>query len=201
MIFSFKFNDLSMKEVRRAPRRTKAFTLDALKTKLGKLTLKDPTPERLIQIGKARAKERAGLETISMDIGYIKLIVSHAAAVHGTVVQVAPIDLARIALKRLGLVGKGRERVRPTSLPARLIPPHHIPAFLDTRDRVVDLDARPDVVDCLDSHSTSTSASDLRHRAALQSEPLQGDLDHAIPPAWRGAVRPCTLRPPVLRTC
>lgn len=105
-----------MKEVLRAPRRSKAFTLDALKTKLGKLKLKDLTRERLIQFGKDRAKEGAGPVTISMDIGYIKLVVSHAAAVHGVRVQVEPIDLARIALKRLGLVGKGRERDRRPTL-------------------------------------------------------------------------------------
>lgn len=105
-----------MKEVRRAPRRSKAFTLDALQTKLGKVRLKELTRERLIQFGKDRAKEGAGPVTIGMDIGYIKLVVSHAAAVHGISVQVEPIDLARIALKRLGLVGKGRERDRRPTL-------------------------------------------------------------------------------------
>jgi hypothetical protein len=47
-----------------------------------------------------------------MGIGYIKLVVSHAAAAHrfATVrVQINPIDVARIALKRLGVVGQ-----RPT---------------------------------------------------------------------------------------
>lgn len=47
-----------------------------------------------------------------MDIGYIKSILTHAAAVHGTVVSVEPVDLARVALGRLGLVGKGDERDR-----------------------------------------------------------------------------------------
>jgi integrase len=42
----------------------------------------------------------------------IRLILSHAAAVHGLPVKVEPVDLARIALKRLGLVGKGQERDR-----------------------------------------------------------------------------------------
>ena len=101
-----------MKEVNQAPRRSKAFTLEALKKKLGKVKVKDITRERVIQFGKDRAKEGAGAVTISMDIGYLKLVVSHAAAVHGIAVQVEPIDLARIALKRLGLVGKGRERDR-----------------------------------------------------------------------------------------
>ncbi|XAH21374.1 hypothetical protein AAFF27_15220 [Xylophilus sp. GW821-FHT01B05] len=38
---------------------------------------------RLIQFGQDRGKEGAGPVTISMGIGYIKLVVSHAAAVHG----------------------------------------------------------------------------------------------------------------------
>lgn len=101
-----------MKEVHKAPRRSKAFTLSALKEKLGKLKLKDLTRERVIQFGKDRAREGAGAVTISMDIGYLKLVVTHAAAVHGILVSPEPIDLGRIALKRLGLVGKSRERDR-----------------------------------------------------------------------------------------
>ncbi len=50
--------------------------------------------------------------TLSIDIGAIKLVLTHAAAVHGLTVPVEAIDLARIALKRLGLVGKGVERDR-----------------------------------------------------------------------------------------
>jgi integrase len=101
-----------MKEVNQSPRRSKAFTLEALKDKIGKLKIKDITRERIIQFGRDRAREGAGAVTISMDIGYLKLVVSHAAAVHGIPIQVEPINLARIALKRLGLVGKARERDR-----------------------------------------------------------------------------------------
>jgi integrase len=101
-----------MKEVNQSPRRSKAFTLEALKEKIGKLKIKDITRERIIQFGRDRAREGAGAVTISMDIGYLKLVVSHAAAVHGIPIQVEPINLARIALKRLGLVGKARERDR-----------------------------------------------------------------------------------------
>jgi integrase len=36
----------------------------------------------------------------------------HAAAVHGLAVSCEAIDHARIALKRLGLIGKGKERDR-----------------------------------------------------------------------------------------
>jgi hypothetical protein len=38
-----------------------------------------------------------------MDIGAIKLVISHAAAVHGLPYSVEAVDLARIALRRLGL--------------------------------------------------------------------------------------------------
>ncbi len=101
-----------MREVGKAPQRSKHSTLEALSEKLGKVKIKDLTRERLIQFGKDRAKEGAGPVTLSADVGYIKLVVSHAAAVHGTNVKVEPVDLARIALKRLGLIGKSRERDR-----------------------------------------------------------------------------------------
>jgi hypothetical protein len=45
---------------------------------------------------------RAGPVTLGIYVGTIKLVLSHAAAVHGPSVKVEPIDLARIALKRLG---------------------------------------------------------------------------------------------------
>jgi integrase len=51
-----------------------------------------------------------------MVIGAIRLVISHAAAVNGLPVVVEPIDLARIALKRLGLIGKSNQRDRrPTN--------------------------------------------------------------------------------------
>lgn len=105
-----------MREVGKALRRSKQFTLDALKSKLGKVKHKDLTRERLIQFGKERAKEGAGPVTLSADFGYLKLVLTHAAAVHGVDVAVEPVNLARVALKRLGLVGKSRQRDRrPTA--------------------------------------------------------------------------------------
>lgn len=101
-----------MCEVGKAPRRSKQFTLDALKAKLGKVKLKDLTRECLIQFGKDRSKEGAGPVTISADFGYLKLVLTHAAAVHGVDVKVEPVELARVALKRLGLIGKSRQRDR-----------------------------------------------------------------------------------------
>lgn len=105
-----------MCEVGKAPRRSKQFTLNALKDELGKVKHKDLTRERLIQFGMDRAKEGAGPVTLSADFGYLKLVLTHAAAVHGVDVKVEPVDLARVALKRLGLIGKSRQRDRrPTA--------------------------------------------------------------------------------------
>jgi integrase len=101
-----------MKEVGKAPGRSKAATLDMLKRDLGTLKMGDLDRERIVLFGRKRAAEGAGPVTVGMDIGAIKLVVSHCAAVHGLSVAVEPVDLARIALKRLGLIGKSNERDR-----------------------------------------------------------------------------------------
>lgn len=71
--------------------------------------------ERLIRFGKDRLKEGAGPVTVGMDLSYIKTI-THAAAVHGIAVSPEAVDLARTALKHLGVVGRSRSRDRrPTA--------------------------------------------------------------------------------------
>ena len=95
-----------MSEVGRAPGRTKHATLRMLKRSLGKLKLVEVGRERLIQFGRTRAAAGAGPVTVGMDIGVVRLVLTHAAAVHGLPVAVEPVDLARVALTRLGLVGK-----------------------------------------------------------------------------------------------
>lgn len=101
-----------MTEVGKPPRRSKDATLAMLKRRLGKRNMVELDREQLLKFGRERAAEGAGPMTLSIDIGMIKLVLSHAAAVHGLPVRVEPVDLARIALKRLGLVGKGQERDR-----------------------------------------------------------------------------------------
>ena len=101
-----------MKEVGRAPGRPKDATLAMLKRELGGRNMAELDRDRIIRFGRARAEQGAGPVTLGIDIGTIKLVLSHAAAVHGVAVPVEPVDLARIALKRLGLVGKGNERDR-----------------------------------------------------------------------------------------
>lgn len=104
-----------MKSVGRAPRRSKAAVLRALKQELGRKKIGEIDREEIVRFGRARAKAGAGPMTVGMDIGMIKLVLSHAAAVHGLAVRVEPVDLGRQALTRLGLVGKSRERDRRPS--------------------------------------------------------------------------------------
>jgi hypothetical protein len=101
-----------MKEVGKAPGRTKDASLAMLKRELGSLNMVEVDRERIVKFGRARAKEGAGPVTLSMDVGLIKLVLQHAAAVHGLPVKVEPVDLGRVALKRLGLIGKSNERDR-----------------------------------------------------------------------------------------
>ncbi|ESQ87851.1 site-specific integrase [Asticcacaulis benevestitus] len=101
-----------MKEVGKQIGRSKAFSMTLLKRELGEIRYENLDRERIIQFGRARAKDGAGPPTLSIDIGYIRTILSHAAAIHGLPTTTEHVDLARIALSRLGLVGKGKERDR-----------------------------------------------------------------------------------------
>ncbi len=101
-----------MKDVGKPPQRSKSATLEMLQRKLGALPISQLDRERLIRFGRDRATEGAGPVTVGMDLGAIKLVIGHAAAVHGIEVSIEPVQLARTALKRLGLVGKGNERDR-----------------------------------------------------------------------------------------
>ncbi|WP_428156555.1 hypothetical protein [Brevundimonas sp.] len=101
-----------MKLVGKAPRRSKAATLRMLKARLGRKKLGQLDRRLFIDFGKERAKEGAGPMTLSIDIGAIKLVITHAIAVHGLTISAEPVNMARLALKRLGLVGKGVERDR-----------------------------------------------------------------------------------------
>lgn len=111
-----------MREVGKPLRRSKAYSLDLLKNKLGTLSIEKLTRQRVIEFGRSRALEGAGPCTVGADISYIKTVLSHAAAVHGAAVSIQEIDLARIALTRLSIVGKGRERNRrPTEAELELL--------------------------------------------------------------------------------
>lgn len=102
--------------VGKPPRRSKAATLATLKRDLGKEKIGQLDRHKLIEYGRKRADQGAGPATLGIDIGVIKMILTHAAAVHGLEISPEAVDLARVALKRLGLIGKGVERDRrPTT--------------------------------------------------------------------------------------
>lgn len=101
-----------MSEVGKAPLRSKSKTLEKLEAVLGPLLIGEMTREHLIAFGKQRAREGAGPVTLGIDIGYIRTVLVHAAAIHGISVPTEQVTLARVALRRLGLVGKGHERDR-----------------------------------------------------------------------------------------
>lgn len=86
-----------------------------LKSRRGKKKLGQLDRQLFIDFGKESANEGAGLMTLSIDIGAIKLVMTHAIAVHGLTISPEPLDMARLALKRIGLVGKGMERDRRPS--------------------------------------------------------------------------------------
>ena len=71
-----------MGEVGRAPRRSEAAVLKALKADLGRVRLKDLSRERLIDYGMKRARDGAGPVTPSIDLGYVRSIMVRAAAAH-----------------------------------------------------------------------------------------------------------------------
>lgn len=98
--------------VGKSPRRSKAATLATLKNDLGNQRIGHIDRAMLIEYGRKRATNGAGPVTLGIDIGVIKMIITDAAAVHGLDVTSEPVDLARTALKRLGLIGKGTERDR-----------------------------------------------------------------------------------------
>jgi hypothetical protein len=76
-----------LEEVGKAIGRSKTASFTFLDKKLGHLRLPELDRERFIKFGKARALEGAGPVTVGIDLGYIKTILSHAAAVHGVVVS------------------------------------------------------------------------------------------------------------------
>ncbi len=115
---TYRFRDLidlhiaDMKEVRKPLRRSKAYSLKTLRKQLGKLPLEKMTRERIIVFGRSRAKDGAGPATLAADVCYIHTIITHASAVHGIDISKEEVDLARVALRRLGLIGRSQERNR-----------------------------------------------------------------------------------------
>ncbi|MGB6400472.1 MAG: site-specific integrase, partial [Bradyrhizobium sp.] len=109
-LIALHLDDLA--QVGKPVRRSKAMVLKALKASLRRVRLKDISRERLIEFGRKRAAQGAGPATLAIDFSFIRTVLTHAAAVHGIEVSVDCVQLARAALKHLGLVGKSNERDR-----------------------------------------------------------------------------------------
>ena len=101
-----------MLEVGKPLGRSKEFALRTLKKHLGAIKISRLNRERIIEFGRTRAKQGAGPATLSADISYIHTIVTHSAAIHGVKISTEEVDLARVALRRLGLIGRSIERDR-----------------------------------------------------------------------------------------
>ena len=78
-----KLHREDLQEVGKRIGRSKSASLAFLEHRLGRLRLPELDRGRLIQFGKERAREGAGPVTLGIDLGYVKTILSHAAAVHG----------------------------------------------------------------------------------------------------------------------
>jgi integrase len=97
-------------------RRSKEAVLKRLRADLGDLPIASLTRERIVQFGRDRAKEGAGPATLAVDLSFIGTVMTHAAAVHGMQINTESVRLARIALRKIGLVGSGEERDRRPTL-------------------------------------------------------------------------------------
>jgi len=84
---SIRLHRADLQEVGKRMGRSKTASLIFLEKRLGRFKLPELDRERLIQFGKERAREGAGPVTLGIDLGYIKTILSHAAAVHGIVLH------------------------------------------------------------------------------------------------------------------
>ncbi len=101
-----------MHDVGKVIRRSKQAVLEALKRELGATLLKNLNRTTLIDYGKRRAKAGAVPATLAIDFSFIGTLLTDAAAVHGVDVPLEDVKLARVALTRLGLIGKSQERDR-----------------------------------------------------------------------------------------
>jgi len=101
-----------MADLHRVFGRSKDATLQRLRTSIGKTRISNITRDFLVQFAKDRSREGAGPVTIGVDMSFIGTILEHAAAVHGIPVPTEQIRLARLALHRLGLIARSKERDR-----------------------------------------------------------------------------------------
>jgi len=105
-----------------------------MRANLGDVKIRNLDRARLIQFGRDRAKQGAGAVTLGIDFTFIRTLMVDAAAIHGITLSTEPVLLARTALKRLGLIGKGQERDRRPGAEAAAKPVAAKPAMTQTME-------------------------------------------------------------------
>lgn len=120
-----------MHDVGKPLRRSKAHSLRKLKDQPGRSPFNKLHSEKLIEYGQLRVREGVGPVTIGAELSRINTVITHAAAVHGIDVSKEHVALARVALRSLGLVGRGAERDRRPAQDEL----DAIVEYLDTNDR------------------------------------------------------------------
>jgi integrase len=96
--------------------RSKRYSLQTLRDKLGKVSLKGLTSQRVIEYAKQRHSEGAGAVTVQAELSYLGGMLRIARAVWRYDLHQDIIPDAQEALKLLGLVGKSKPRDRrPTT--------------------------------------------------------------------------------------
>ncbi|UFW90522.1 site-specific integrase [Bradyrhizobium barranii] len=101
-----------MLEVGKKVGRTRQLFLESIRPTLGKLKLSELTRGNFVEYGRSRAKEGASASTVQFNFSDISAILTYAEAVHGAPMRHDEFDLARLALKKLGLMRKSRARTR-----------------------------------------------------------------------------------------
>jgi integrase len=105
-----------MLELGRRVGRTRQLFLESIRPTLGKLKLSELTRANFLKYGRARAQQGAAPGTVLFNFSDIRAILTYAESVHGVPIRHDEFALARIALKKLGLMHRSRARTRrPTA--------------------------------------------------------------------------------------
>ncbi|WP_417714878.1 hypothetical protein [Roseibium sp. SCP14] len=87
-----------MREVNRPLRRSKVYSLNLLKAKLGHIPFEKLRRENLIEYVRNCFHEGAGPFTLSSEFSHINTVITHAPAVHGIDVSKEPVELVLNAI-------------------------------------------------------------------------------------------------------
>jgi integrase len=92
--------------------RTRQLYLESIRPTLGKLRLSELTRANFIKYGRARAMEGAAPGTILFNFSDLRAVLTFVEAAHGVPFNHDEFELARTALRKLGLMRRSRDRSR-----------------------------------------------------------------------------------------